>query len=95
MSLDNSFDNLDVDSIRDKLNQEHMFPLHPLRKILGEFDAVMLGELLDAFHLFNDYRTRNKLDMERFVWLVEFNAIASEPKYVNRKCPEAYRDVLV
>jgi hypothetical protein len=95
MSLDSLFNELDAKDMQDKLKQEHRFPLHLLRKILDEFDATMLGELLDAFHMFHDYHTRHKLDMSRFVWLVEFNAIASEPRFVDRKCPEMYRDVLV
>lgn len=105
---------IDFDRIIEKIEREELLesikmPLHPLRKILNEADAYILGRSLDMFHLYRcnrwkiDKAIRDRsfenlpagFNPQEFLNLIVYNKARSNPKYLKDRCPERFRDVLL
>ena len=83
---------------------------HPLRKILNDTDAYMLGRSLDVFHIYRqnkwkiekairdrdmDYFMGIKLNPQELLNLIVYNKITSNPKYRKDRCPDRFKDILL
>jgi len=109
---------IDLNQIIEKVEREEVerklrekgFPMHPLRKILDETNAYLLGRSLDVFHLYvcnrwkidkairdrdMDYLDRIGLSPQELLNLIVYNKIRSNPKYLKDRCPDRFRDVLL
>lgn len=85
-----------IDSILDEmmLKEARKGLVHPLRKILDDFDSHMLGKLLDAFGAVYR-RDFSNLDGASFAMMRLYVRISSDPEFVKRECPKYLRSELV
>jgi len=87
--------------------KENMYniPLHPLRKILNENNAKLLGRMMDMFDVYkknrwkieNAIRNKSFSDLPKgfdplvFLNFIVYNKAQSNPKYMKQNCPEKFK----
>ncbi len=108
MDIDQIFEKMENEKILKWFNSsKHKPPKHPLREILDETDAYILGKMLDMFHIYRTnkwqidkaIRDRSIDDLPKgfnpkvFLNLIVYNKMQN-PKYLKDMCPERFKDVL-